>query len=162
VDEVLRFANVSPGDVLYDLGCGDGRIVVAAAEKYGIRAVGVDIDPKRISEAQACARRHGVEDRVQFILGDAGIVDFSEATVVTLFLGADSNQRLADRLRTQLHSGARIVSRNFEMNGWAPERREESFLSNGEPAILYLWTVKKPERETAEATYSPPGAAAAG
>jgi hypothetical protein len=161
-DEILRFANVSPGDVLYDLGCGDGRMVVTAAEKYGIRAVGVDINPKRISEARACARRHGVEGRVQFIHGDARIVDFSEATVVTLFLGADSNQRLVDRLRTQLHSGARIVSRNFEMNGWAPERREESVLSNGAPTILYLWTVKKPEQETAEETYSPPGAAAAG
>jgi hypothetical protein len=162
VDEMLRFANVSPGDVLYDLGCGDGRIVVAAAEKCEIRAVGVDINPKRISEAQAFARRHGLEDRVQFIHGDARIVDFSEATVVKLSLGADSNQRIVDRLRAQLCSGARIISRNFEINGWAPERTEESILANGAPTILYLWTIKKPKQETAEATYSPPGASAAG
>jgi ubiquinone/menaquinone biosynthesis C-methylase UbiE len=158
----LRFANVSPGDVLYDLGCGEGRIVVAAAEKYEIRAVGVDINPKRISEAQAFARQHGLEDRVQFIHGDARIVDFSEATVVTLSLGVDSDQRLVDRLRAQLRSGARIVSRNFEIHGWAPERTEESVLSIGVPMILYLWTIKKSEQETPEATYSPPGAAAAG
>ena len=87
VDQMLRLADISPGDVLYDLGCGDGRIVVAAAEKYGIRAVGVDINPARIAEARENARRHGVEKRVQFILGDAKKADFSDATVITMYLG---------------------------------------------------------------------------
>ena len=148
VDQMLCLADISPGDVLYDLGCGDGRIVVAAAEKYGIRAVGVDIDPTRISEARANARRHGVEKRVQFILGDAKKADFGEATVLTMYLGADGNLRLADRLRANLRSGARIVSRDFLIYGWEPERIEHRLMSNGVTTSLYLWTIKKAETQT--------------
>ncbi|MGA7792642.1 MAG: nucleotidyltransferase family protein [Candidatus Acidiferrales bacterium] len=148
VDQMLRLADISPGDVLYDLGCGDGRIVVTAAEKYGIRAVGVDINPTRIAQARANGRRHRVEKRVQFILGDAKKADFREATVITMFLGADGNLRLADRLRANLRSGARIVSRDFLIYGWAPERIENRIMSNGVPTSLYLWTIKKAEKET--------------
>jgi SAM-dependent methyltransferase len=146
VDHMLRLADVGPGDVLYDLGCGEGAIVVAAAEKYGIRAVGADINPKRIAKAQANARRHGVKDRVELRRQDAKRMDFTEATVVTLFLGADGNLRLANRLRAQLRPGARIVSRDFQIYGWTPERVEKHELSNGILTCLYLWRI--PERTT--------------
>jgi hypothetical protein len=160
IEEMLRLAGASEEDVLYDLGCGDGRIVVAAAEKYGIRAVGVDINPKRIAEARANARQHGVEKRVQFILGDAKGADFREATVITMYLGADGNLRLADRLREHLRSGARIVSRDFLIYGWAPERVENRVMSNGIPTSLYLWTIKKSEGEFQGTIGAPPGTAA--
>ena len=146
VEQMLRLANVSSGDVLYDLGCGDGRVVVAAAEKYGIRAVGVDINPTRIAEARVNARRHGVEKLVQFILGDAKKLDFTEATVITMFLGADGNLRLVDQLRSQLRPGARIVSRDFQIYGWPPELTENCILSNGIPTSLYLWTIQNHNR----------------
>jgi precorrin-6B methylase 2 len=140
---MLRLTEISPNDVLYDLGCGDGRIVVMAAEKYGIRAVGVDINPRRIAEAKENARRHGVEDRVQFLLGDAKQLDVSAATVVTLYLGADGNLRLAGRLRSQLRPGARIVSRNFQIYGWPPEQMESHVSPNGIETSLYLWRIKE-------------------
>jgi SAM-dependent methyltransferase len=154
VDEMLDLARISPGDVLYDLGCGDGRIVVAAAEKYGIRAVGVDINPVRIAAARANARRHGVEDRVQFVLGDAKTADFREATVVTMYLGADGNLRLARQLRDQLRAGARIVSRDFQIYGWAHDRVENRVATTGIPCKFYLWTVRPAGEEalTAEDT----------
>jgi precorrin-6B methylase 2 len=147
VDQMLRLADISPGDVLYDLGCGDGRIVVTAAEKYGIRAVGVDINPTRIAQAQANGRRHRVEKRVQFILGDAKKADLGEATVITMYLGADGNLRLADRMRAQLRSGTRIVSRDFQIYGWQPDRIENCVMSNGVLTALFLWTIKKAEKE---------------
>ncbi len=152
VDRMLRFAEVSSDDVLYDLGCGDGRIVVTAAKKYGIRAVGVDIDPRRIAEAKENARRHGVEDRVQFILGDAKQLDVSKATVVTLYLGVHGNLRIAARLRSQLPPGARVVSCDFQIYGWAPERMETHVFPDGNKSPLYLWRVgefsaKDPEVE---------------
>jgi hypothetical protein len=144
VDGMLRLASVGPGDVLYDLGCGDGRIVVTAAEKYGIRAVGVDMSPRRIAEAQLNARRHGVESRVQFLQVDAKEVEISEATVVMIYLGADANLRLVERLRSELSPGTRIVSRNFRIYGWPPERTEKLILPDGIESSLYLWTI--PER----------------
>jgi hypothetical protein len=147
VDQMLRLAEVAPGDVLYDLGSGDGRIVVTAAERYGIRAVGVDISPTRIAEARANALRHGVEDHTQFILGDAKKADLRGATVITMYLGADGNLRLADQLRRQLRSGARIVSRDFLIYGWKPERSESRVLSNGLRTSLYLWTIREAGRE---------------
>ena len=156
VDQMLRLAEVAPGDVLYDLGSGDGRIVVTAAERYGIRAVGVEINPTRIAEARANARRHGVEDRAQFILGDAKNADFREATVITMFLGADGNLRLVDRLHEQLRSGARIVSRDFLIYGWEPERTENRVLSTGLRTSLYLWTIKEArKKKTAEEDAAP-------
>jgi hypothetical protein len=149
VDQVLRFANLSAGDVLYDLGCGDGRIVVAAAEKYGIRAVGVDIDPTRIAEARANARQHGVENRVAFLLADARDVDVFEATVVNLYLEQFGILRLVERLRSQLRCGARIISRSSPIYGWIPDRSEKHVSTDGIPSVLYLWTIKEAEKGTA-------------
>ena len=163
IERMLHFADVSAGDVLYDLGCGDGRIVVTAAKKYGIRAVGVDNNPKRIAEARANAKRSGVEKLVQFVVGDAKTADVSGASVVAMFLGADGNLRLADRLRAQLRPGARIVSRDFQIYGWEPDRAEDLTLANGATTSLYLWTIKNSEREsvqTASTSLVPPRAAA--
>lgn len=160
VDSMLSLAGIGLGDVLYDLGCGDGRIVVTAAEKYGIRAVGVDINPKRIAEARAKARVHGVENRVDFVLGDAKKMDLSEATVVTMYLGADGNLRLVDHLHAQLRPGARIVSRDFKIYGWTPKRSENHVTSKGAPTSLYLWTIENSERDSSETTRRHPGGAA--
>jgi hypothetical protein len=149
IDGMLRLANIGPDDVLYDLGCGDGRIVVTAAEKYGIRAVGVDINPRRIAEAHRNARKHGVESRVLFIQADARKVELSEATVVMIYLSADANVRLVERLRSELSPGARIVSRKFRIYGWPPDRTEELVLPDGIASSLYLWTI--PERPRKDA-----------
>jgi 2-polyprenyl-3-methyl-5-hydroxy-6-metoxy-1,4-benzoquinol methylase len=162
VEQMLQLANLSPGDVLYDLGCGDGRIVVTASEKYGVRAVGVDINPTRIAEARANARRHGVEKRVQFILGDAKKADFAEATVIAIYLGTDGNLRLADRLRAHPRAGTRIVSRDFQIYGWEPERIENRTMANGVETSLYLWTIKNSNWKSPGTTHASPGAAAAG
>ena len=145
VNHMLRFAEISPGDVLYDLGCGDGRIVVTAARNYGIRGVGVDIHPGRISEARANARHHGVGSLVEFHLGDAKKFDFSKASVVTMYLGADANLRLAERLRTELGPGARIVSRDFLIHGWNPDRSETHPIPNSLPSVLHLWKINSAE-----------------
>jgi hypothetical protein len=148
IDGMLRLANIGPGDVLYDLGCGDGRIVVTAAEKYGIRAVGVDINPQRIAEAHLNARKHGVESRVQFLQADAKKVELSEATVVMIYLSADANLRLVERLRSELPPGARIVSRKFRIYGWPPDRTETLVLPNGGTSSLFLWTIlERPRNE---------------
>ncbi|HLJ15270.1 MAG TPA: nucleotidyltransferase family protein [Bryobacteraceae bacterium] len=149
VDQVLRFAKLSARDVLYDLGCGDGRIVVAAAEKYGIRAVGVDIDPARIAEARANARQHGVEKHVEFVLADARDVDVSEATVVNLYLKQFGILRLVERLRSQLRCGSRVISRSSPIYGWTPDHTEKHVSANGIPSMLYLWTIKEADKETA-------------
>ena len=147
IDRMLRLANVGPDDVLYELGCGNGRAVVAIAEKSGIRAVGVDFSPRLIAEAQLNARRHGVQSRVQFLHGDAERVDISEATVVIVYAGGDADLRLVGRLRSQLSAGARIVSRDFRIYGWPPERTERLVLPNGRENSLYLWTVPERPRE---------------
>jgi SAM-dependent methyltransferase len=151
VSQMLRLAEVSPGDVLYDLGCGDGRIVVTAAQKYGIHAVGVDINPKRISEARASARKHGVDHLVQFHQGDAKKFDVSKATIVTMYLGADANLRLVERLRSELRPGARIVSRDFGIDGWPPDSSEMHELPAGLRTRIFLWTIRKGEGETQNA-----------
>lgn len=147
VDRMLDFAGIAPGDVLYDLGCGDGRIVVAAAKKFGIRAVGVDIDPARIAEARTHARQHGLEDRVQFLVGDAKTIDVSGASVVTLFLETDGVLKLAETLRAQLPAGARVISRDAQIYGWSPDRLESHILSSGVRTVFYLWTISKEGRE---------------
>jgi SAM-dependent methyltransferase len=142
VDDMLRLANVRKGDVLYDLGSGDGRIAIAAAKKYGVRAVGIDIDPDRIREATENARKAGVTNLVQFRQEDLFKADFREATVVTLYLLPDLNVKLRPRLWEELKPGTRIVSHQFDMGTWKPEKRLES---NGR--TVYFWTVpaaKKP------------------
>jgi tRNA G37 N-methylase Trm5 len=138
VDAMLKLANVKKGDVLYDLGSGDGRIPVTAAKRFGIRAVGVDIDPQRIEEAKENARANGVARLVEFRNEDLFRTRFSEATVVTLYLLPDLNVKLRPRLLAELKPGARIVSHQFDMGTWKPDRKVEL---NGR--TIYLWTVPK-------------------
>jgi ribosomal protein L11 methylase PrmA len=140
VEDMLRLANVKKGDVLFDLGSGDGRIPVTAARLYGIRAVGIDIDPERIREAQDNAKKNGVESLVQFRLQDLFEADFREATVVTLYLLPDLNLKLRPRLLAELRPGTRIVSHQFDMGDWKPAKKLES---NGR--TVYFWVV--PERK---------------
>jgi SAM-dependent methyltransferase len=136
VRAMLRLAKVRPGDVVYDLGSGDGRIPIAAARDFGARGVGIDIDPARIAEAKANALRAGVADRVVFRNEDLFEADFRDASVVTLFLQRHLNLRLRPRLLAELAPGTRIVSYWHDMGDWKPERRERA----GD-AYLYLWTV---------------------
>jgi SAM-dependent methyltransferase len=122
VKAMLTLANVTRDDVVYDLGCGDGRIVIAAAKEFGARGVGVDLDPQRIREAQANAVRAGVVDRVTFRVQDLFDTDIQSATVVTLFLAPAVNARLQPKLMTQLKPGSRIVSHRYGIGDWLPER----------------------------------------
>jgi SAM-dependent methyltransferase len=139
VDRMLQLAKVTKDDVVYDLGCGDGRIVVTAAKKYGARGVGVDIDPQRIKESEANARQAGVEKLVSFKLEDAMKVDVSQATVVTLYLLSASNLKLRPILTKQLKPGARIVSHAFSMGDWEPAKVDQFTDSRGISRTLYLW-----------------------
>jgi tRNA G37 N-methylase Trm5 len=136
VDEMLRVAGVKKGDVLYDLGSGDGRIPIAAAKKYGIRATGIDIDADRIYEAEQNARGAGVSGLVQFRREDLFKADFSDATVVTLYLLPDLNARLRPRLWAELKPGTRIVSHQFAMGDWPPEKTIEL-----RGRTIYFWTI---------------------
>lgn len=121
VSEMLKMAQVSKDDVVYDLGCGDGRIVITAASKLGCRGVGIDIDPERIRESRQNAIEAGVSDRVQFIQMDLFEADISEATVVTLYLLSEVNLRLRPKLLRELNPGTRIVSHEFSMGKWEPD-----------------------------------------
>jgi tRNA G37 N-methylase Trm5 len=136
VEEMLRLANVKKGDVLYDLGSGDGRIPVTAAKKFGVRAVGIDIDPERIQEANENAKRNGVTSLVKFRNEDLFQADIHEATVVTLYLLPDLNVKLMPRLMEQLKPGSRIVSHQFDMGNWRPDKKVEL---GGR--TIYLWTI---------------------
>jgi predicted O-methyltransferase YrrM len=137
VDAMLNLANVHQGDVLYDLGSGDGRIPVTAAKQYGIRAYGIDIDPQRIQEANANAAKAGVTHLVRFRREDLFKANFKEATVVTLYLLPDLNVKLRPRLLAELKPGTRIVSHQFDMGTWKPDKKVE--LSAGR--TIYLWTI---------------------
>lgn len=139
VAAMLELAEVNENDVVYDLGCGDGRIVITAAKKYGASGKGIDIDPERISEATANAREAGVEEKVKFEQADLFESDFSEASVVTLYLLSTVNMKLRPILLKQLKPGTRIVSHAFDMGDWEPD---ETRTVDG--ARIYLWTV--PER----------------
>ncbi len=139
VDKMLELAEVTSNDVVYDLGCGDGRIVITAAKKYGAHGVGVDIDPQRISESEANAKAAGVEGLVTFKLMDARKVDLSPATVVTLYLLSSSNLSLRPLLTKQLKPGARIVSHAFSMGDWTPLKTESVGDDSGFNRTIYLW-----------------------
>lgn len=139
VAEMLHLAKVGPGDFLYDLGCGDGRIVISAAQRYGTRGVGVDIDSRRVADAVAAARAAGVADRVRFVKQDLFETDFSEASVVTLYLLPELNARLKPRLLA-LRPGTRVVSHSFGIAGWLPEASAEVEV-RGDVYRLYLWIV---------------------
>ena len=142
VDAMLKLANVHQGDVLYDLGSGDGRIPVTAARRYGIRAYGIDIDPQRIQEANDNAKKAGVTHLVRFRREDLFKTDFHDATVVTLYLLPDLNVKLRPRLFAELKPGTRIVSHQFDMGTWKPDKKVE--VTSGR--TIYLWTL--PPRKT--------------
>jgi SAM-dependent methyltransferase len=136
VHRMLDLAGVGAGDVVYDLGSGDGRIPITAARRHGARGVGIDIDPKRIAEAEANAAAAGVTDRVTFRNEDLLLADFRDATVVTLFLSPELNERLQPKLVAQLRPGTRIVSYYHDMPGWQAQKRVVA----GE-ATVSLWVV---------------------
>lgn len=136
VKQMLEMAGVHKGDILYDLGCGDGRIVVAAAREFGARGVGIDIDPVRIAEAEANARQAGVTKLVRFRNEDLFEAQFKEATVVTLYLWPWINLKLKPRLLKELKPGTRIVSHYHDMGDWPPEKQMEV-----EGHRIYLWTI---------------------
>ncbi len=136
VEAMLELANVQSSDIVYDLGCGDGRIVVTAAKKHGATGKGIDIDPERIAEANKNAQEAGVTDKVEFELANLFESDFSEASVVTLYLLNSLNLKLRPILLEQLKPGARIVSHSFHMGDWEPDQK-----ITVEGATVYLWTV---------------------
>lgn len=148
VEDMLALAKVGPADVVYDLGCGDGRFVIAAAEKFGARGVGIDIDPARIEEANAAARRAGVSGRVRFAVQDLFLTDFSEASVVTLYLYPELNARLRPKLLADLKPGSRIVSHQFGIGDWKPlaarqvtPSDREHWTTGDRDHWIYLWVV---------------------
>jgi predicted RNA methylase len=140
VERMLQLAKTTKNDVVYDLGCGDGRIPIAAAKTYGARGVGIDIDPKRIEESRANAKTAGVEHLVEFRLGDAMQADVSPATVVTLYMLGSGNAALRPVLTRQLRAGARIVSHAFSMGPTWPADEVQQFTSaRGDEVTLYMW-----------------------
>jgi SAM-dependent methyltransferase len=141
VDRMLALANVQKTDFVVDLGCGDGRIPVTAAKKYGARGLGVDIDPVRIAEANANAKAAGVAHLVTFKLQDALKTDVSNATLVTTYLLSASNLRLRPILTSTMKPGSRIVTHNFSMGDWAPEKSDTFKDADGRSRTVYLYRV---------------------
>ncbi len=139
VDEMLALAKVTKNDVIYDLGSGDGRISVTAAQRFGTKGFGVDINPERIREANANAQKAGVTNRVKFLNQDLFTTDISQATVVTLYLLPELNVRLRPQLFKQLKPGTRIVSHDSDMGEWQPEPTVQT----KEGSTIYLWTIPK-------------------
>ncbi|MBZ5675811.1 MAG: 50S ribosomal protein L11 methyltransferase [Acidobacteriia bacterium] len=143
VEAMLKLAGVTSDDVVYDLGCGDGRIVITAAKLYGARGVGIDIDPQRIREANENAKKAGVEQLVRFEENDLFKANIREASVVTLFLLTSVNARLRPKLLQELRVGTRVVSNTFDMGDWKPAKEftvdtgDEGYFSRK----LYLWTI---------------------
>jgi SAM-dependent methyltransferase len=140
VNEMLRLADVTASDVVYDLGSGDGRILIAAARDRGARGVGLEIDPALVAQSAERARRLGLADRLSFRQQDLFEADLTPATVVTLYLSPDLNRRLRPKLLSELRPGARIVSHNVDMGDWAPARTLQ-VSSNEGSHTLYLWVV---------------------
>jgi SAM-dependent methyltransferase len=136
VDRMLEMAEVGKDDIVYDLGCGDGRIVVSAARDRGARGVGIDIDPQRIEESRENARNAGVTDMVEFRVQDLFETDFSEATVLTLYLLPAINLELRPRILNELKPGTRVVSHDFDMGDWKPDQSEVM-----EYDAIFFWVV---------------------
>lgn len=151
VAEMLELAKVKGDDVLYDLGCGDGRVLIMAAQKFGTRGVGVDVDPQRIKEANENARKAGVTDRVKFLQQDLFQTDISSATVVTIYLLPDINLKLRPKLLQELKPGTRIVSHDFDMGEWKPQRVVQVQGPQRENTLYYengkTMMVRGPQRE---------------
>ena len=145
VERMLQLANIKQGETLYDLGSGDGRIVITAARLYGARGVGIDLDPERIREARANANKAGVGERVRFIAGDLFKADLSDANVVTLYLLNSVNRDLRPQLWKQLKVGTRVVSHAFDMGAeWPPEKTEEVA-----GRTIYYWTITDAHKRAA-------------
>ncbi len=138
VEEMLKLAQVGRDDVVYDLGCGDGRIVIAAARKYGARGVGVDLSAERVRVAKESAARHGVAGRVEFREADIFDTDISKATVVMLYLLPDVNLKLRPKLLAELKPAARVVSHSFHMGDWKPDREVDVHGTK-----LYYWEIRQ-------------------
>ena len=151
VDEMLTLANVTKNDVVYDLGCGDGRLVITAVKKFGAkRGFGVDIDPQRIAESNANAKSAGVTDRVSFAVQDLFQTDLKEASVVTLYLLPAVNLKLRPKLLSELRPGTRVVSHSFDMGDWKPEK---TLVVQPGGQILHLWIIpEKGAQSTPTAT----------
>src|SRR4029450_12173134 len=139
VDRMLEVAQVTNKDTVFDLGCGDGRIVITAAKKFGARGVGIDIDKDRISESRRNAREAGVASLVRCEQGDILNADVSPATVVTLYLVSSANLKLRPLLTKQLQPGTRIVSHAFGMGDWAPDKVDKFTDARGDERVIYLW-----------------------
>ncbi|MFC0252193.1 SAM-dependent methyltransferase [Massilia consociata] len=147
VDRMLAMGKVGKNDVLYDLGCGDGRIVVTAAKVHGARGTGIDLNPVRIAEAQENAKKAGVADRVNFRVGDLFKTDVSPASVVTLYLLPTVNVKLRPRLWQQLKVGTRVVSHAFDMGPeWPPEQQDEV-----DGRTIYYWTITQANKRAVKA-----------
>jgi SAM-dependent methyltransferase len=147
VDAMLKLANVRGGDVVYDLGCGDGRIVITAAKRYRVRGVGIDIDPERIAESRRNAKEAGVDQRVEFRTQNLFEADIGDASVVTLYLLPDVNRKLMPKLLSELEPGTRVVSHAFDMGDWQPERVVEV-----DGTRIFLWTIPARQASVAKPT----------
>jgi SAM-dependent methyltransferase len=142
VDGMLKLGGIKKSDIVYDLGCGDGRIVITAAQKHGARGTGIDINPVRISEANQNAREAGVADRVRFIEGNLFEADVREASLVTLYLLPQVNLRLRPKLLNDLKVGSRIVSHSFDMGDWKPDKTMEV-----DGRVIHLWLVTEKAKQ---------------
>jgi len=145
VDQMLRMAEVRKEDLVYDLGSGDGRIVITAASRYGARGIGFEIDPELVRVSRENARRAGVEHLVEFREGDVLKVDLSPATVVTLYLFREANLLLRPRIQTQLRPGSRVVSHDFDMGDWQPGATRRVQDQTGRVRTLYFWRIQTPQ-----------------
>ncbi len=142
VDEMLRMAAVGPQDVVYDLGSGDGRIVITAAKTYGTRGIGFELDADLVRQSTENARRAGVAHLVEFRQQDVMTVDLSPATVVTIYLSQEANLKLRPAIQTQLRPGGRVVSHDFDMGDWRPEAIRPIVDEGGLVRALYLWRIE--------------------
>jgi uncharacterized protein (TIGR03000 family) len=152
VQEMIKMVQITKDDVVYDLGCGDGRIVIAAVQAGAKRGVGIDIDPQKIKEAKSNAKRKGVEDKVEFREQDVlKIPDLSDATVVMLYMGEDLNRQLRPTLQKTLKPGSRFVSHRFTMGPeWKPDKTESITGKDGDTYLVHVWTIKETTKEKAK------------
>jgi precorrin-6B methylase 2 len=147
VDRMLELAQVKKGDVVYDLGSGDGRIVITAAKKYGVRAIGFEIDPERIKESTENIKKAGVGHLVEIRRQDIRTVDLSPASVLTMYLLPEVNLLIRPNIWKQLKPGSRIVSHDFDMGDWKPLKTENIKDSSNWDHILYLWHVQGAQKQ---------------
>jgi predicted RNA methylase len=138
---MLELAKVGKDDVVYDLGSGDGRIPIVAAQRYGARGVGIEINPVWVRDARAAAERLGVADRVSFRLEDLFATDLREATVVTLYLFPTVNEKLQPKLARELKPGTRVVSHEYRIGDWLPDH-SETMVVDGRRHEIHLWTAR--------------------